>query len=323
MRNRKLLATSVATAALLSCGAVAFAAEIVGTGGPDLLLGTSSGDEITGLDGDDTIVGFGGADIVRGGSGDDIISGEGTCPNTGSVVVYCIPPGGAAGADRLFGGSGQDQINGHGRGDRIAGQGGDDEVRGGGGDDRVGTGSGEDFVHGDGGADKITAGTGEDRIWGDGGRDRITPGSGKDDVFGGGGNDTIFARDGSRDRIRLRPRFDVVFATARDRISDDLRAGALPLAGLPVSRRTAATVRREPFAERNRQRSSRAARPLGARRGRNGPPRRLGPVRTRLHPKRVTSSSTLVSTPVPMLTAPVTPDPAAARKPATTSPTNT
>ena len=226
------------------CGQWRSPRTIVGSGGPDLLLGTSSGDEITGLDGDDTIVGFGGADIVRRRIGDDIISGEGICPDTGSAVYYCIPPGGAAGADRLFGGSGQDQINGHGRGDRIAEQGGDDEVRGGGGDDRVGTGSGEDFVHGDGGADKITAGTGEDRIWGEGGRDRITPGSGKDTVFGGGGNDTIFARDRSRDRIRCGRGSD---GGLRDRARPDqrrLRAGSASLAHVRTRTAGCASVRR-------------------------------------------------------------------------------
>ena len=42
------------------------------------------------------------------------------------------------------------------------------------------------------------------------------------------GNDTIFARDGSRDRIRCGSGFDVVFATARDRISDDCERVRFP-----------------------------------------------------------------------------------------------
>jgi Ca2+-binding RTX toxin-like protein len=51
-------------------------AEILGTGGADVLNGTTRGDTIKGLEGDDLISGGSGADVIDGGEGSDVIDGN-------------------------------------------------------------------------------------------------------------------------------------------------------------------------------------------------------------------------------------------------------
>lgn len=74
--------------------------NIVGTPGPDVLLGDS---------GDDAILGLGGADEISGGGGNDRVYGE-------------------DGNDRLFGGSGRDRLVGERGRDRLYGEGGRDSL---------------------------------------------------------------------------------------------------------------------------------------------------------------------------------------------------
>lgn len=92
-------------------------ANIFGTSGPDVLIGTRFPDVIAGLGGDDVISGRGANDVICGGGGDDQIFGNN-------------------GRDRIFGGSGDDQISGNKGRDRIFGGAGNDVCRGGKGADK-------------------------------------------------------------------------------------------------------------------------------------------------------------------------------------------
>jgi Ca2+-binding RTX toxin-like protein len=73
-------------------------ANIGGTTGDDVLIGTNLADRINGGDGDDDIYGGGGADILWGGSGNDYI-------DSGTGADYI---GGGAGDDTMLGREGAD-----------------------------------------------------------------------------------------------------------------------------------------------------------------------------------------------------------------------
>lgn len=73
-------------------------ANIGGTPGDDLLIGTSLADRINGGDGDDDIYGGGGADLLYGGLGDDYI-------DSGTGADYIV---GGAGNDGMLGREGTD-----------------------------------------------------------------------------------------------------------------------------------------------------------------------------------------------------------------------
>ena len=66
---------------------------IVGTAGPDRIVGTPRHDVIVGLDGNDRIHGAGGQDVICGGDGNDFLDG-------------------GHGADQLYGGRGDDRLTG-------------------------------------------------------------------------------------------------------------------------------------------------------------------------------------------------------------------
>ncbi|MGH2791712.1 MAG: calcium-binding protein [Actinomycetota bacterium] len=110
-------------------------ASIVGTSGPDQLIGTPE---------DDVIVARGGADVIRGrGGGDDICAGPG--------------------ADRVFGGGGADLAKSNRGNDRIFGQGRRDFLFGGRGNDHIfGLGL-RDFLDGGPGSNTNDGGDGIDR----------------------------------------------------------------------------------------------------------------------------------------------------------------
>lgn len=98
---------------------------LVGTGGPDVIVGTDASQSIQGGGGDDIICGKGGHDNISGGSGNDVIDG----------------------------GAGNDNID---------GDGGNDEIHGGSGDDKMLGGGGRDQIIGDGGRDVASGGDGRD-----------------------------------------------------------------------------------------------------------------------------------------------------------------
>jgi FG-GAP-like repeat/RTX calcium-binding nonapeptide repeat (4 copies) len=104
-------------------------ATIVGTSGPDLLMGTPARDVVALLDGNDTFKGNGGNDVVCGGSGDDDLRG-------------------LTGADSLKGGSGDDDLRGGFGNDTLWGGSGDDSLDGGPNNDVCSAGSDTDTAAG-------------------------------------------------------------------------------------------------------------------------------------------------------------------------------
>src|SRR5688572_29139118 len=138
---RALLLTVLAVA---SFAAVAVAATINGTSGPDFLVGTSGNDTINGFGSGDVIYANAGVDNVKGGTGgdvihgglgndrldgedgDDLIFGDGNnvvCPVGVTSVNYCsVTPSGTAGGDDVInGGNGNDELYGGAGNDRIDG----------------------------------------------------------------------------------------------------------------------------------------------------------------------------------------------------------
>lgn len=113
---------------------------IKGTGGHDVIVGTSHRDVICGFGGDDTIKGRGGNDLIMGGGGNDTIQG-----NAGDDTIY-----GGDGRDSIQGNDGNDTLYGGSSGDAMQGNDGRDKLYGGGGDDALQGGAGEDTL--DGGA---------------------------------------------------------------------------------------------------------------------------------------------------------------------------
>ncbi|MCA1836606.1 MAG: hypothetical protein LC721_09880, partial [Actinobacteria bacterium] len=109
---------------------------IVGTNGPDKIVGTSGNDIIFGLGGDDQIDGGAGNDIICGNDGNDSITGgpgndqifgdagdDALSGSTGDDKLF-----GGPGRDRLSGGDGNDQLNGGADADRLAGDAGNDTL---------------------------------------------------------------------------------------------------------------------------------------------------------------------------------------------------
>ena len=87
----------------------AFAYEIIGGDGNDILYGGNLSDVIGGGDGNDTLFGGGGNDFLFGGAGNDILRG-----GTGNDVLS-----GGSGQDTFIGGSGRDVMTGGSSGDTF------------------------------------------------------------------------------------------------------------------------------------------------------------------------------------------------------------
>jgi Ca2+-binding RTX toxin-like protein len=172
-------------------------ATVIGTSGDDpSLLGTP---------GPDVIVGLGGDDIIRGGDGDDII-----CGGEGADGLV-----GDSGADRLLGDAGDDLIRGEAGADAAEGGFGIDMIMGGLGTDLL-NGGGQPYdavaylesaqgatidlasgVANDGEVDSISGfsiavgSPNDDRMFGAGGEQWFVPLSGNDVVSGGRGQDVL------------------------------------------------------------------------------------------------------------------------------------
>ena len=131
--------------------------DIVGTGGNDVLRGTTGADRICGFGGDDVLIGGDGWDELRGGAGTDRLVG-----GRGRNALY-----GDDGDDKLFGGSVRDTLAGGLGADRLDGGSGRDDLFGNDGDDVL--------LARDGAADSLNGGPGFDQARVDAGlRDRIT-----------------------------------------------------------------------------------------------------------------------------------------------------
>jgi Ca2+-binding RTX toxin-like protein len=185
-------------------------ATIVGTPGPDRIVGKRASDVIAGLGGNDV--------IVDGPNGNDVICGDGgrdrLVASHGNDRLYGgggrdVASGGQ-GNDRLYGGgrgdvlqggSGNDRIGGGPGADRARGVTGNDRIRGDAGPDRLFAENGNDLVHGEGGDDLVDGGLGDDvpkydgGLYGDGGSDRVLGGNGVDLVDGGAGDGDVVRGD--------------------------------------------------------------------------------------------------------------------------------
>ncbi len=152
-RRLGLIGTAALAVALLAGGAVATAALLKGTAGPDTIHGTSRGDRIAGRGGNDNLTGRGGHDRINGGSG----------------------------RDRILGGAQQDTLHGGAGGDRLRGGPGGDALFGGRGRDHFNTRNGvvlgspgNDVIHArDFNADEIDCGDGFDKVYVDGVEDGV------------------------------------------------------------------------------------------------------------------------------------------------------
>ena len=168
------------------------------------LRGTGGDDVITGSSGDDTLKGRGGDDTLSGGNGDDKAIGGG-------------------GNDTLSGGEGDDTVKGGGGNDTLNGDGGDDKLRGGGSDDSLNGGAGNDDLRGQAGDDSLNGGAGNDTLNGGAGNDSLDGGDGSDtyvattddtvldnisDSGSGGDTDTLDATDFAADDLQLADSFD-------------------------------------------------------------------------------------------------------------------
>jgi PKD repeat protein len=173
-------------------------ADLTGTAGDDVILGTNAADLIDGLGGDDVICGKGGDDIIFGGAGNDIILGD-----TGNDEISGGPNDdiieGEGGINILNGDDGADEISGGNNVDFINGGPGNDTLRGNGGIDQIMGGSGNDDINGNNGDDVLDGGFGNDIIRGGFGRDTIVGGFHDDMLYGGHGEDTISGDEGNDD----------------------------------------------------------------------------------------------------------------------------
>ncbi len=145
-------------------------------GGPDngnAYLGT-----LNGTGGDDVIVGTSGNDTINAANGDDLV-----CADAGNDTVN-----GDTGDDTVYGGDGKDSLNGDDGNDTLYGENGKDTIKGHAGDDKIFGGNGSDTLQGWQGNDEICAGNGNDDIGG---------GLGDDKIDGGNGNDTVDGKDGT------------------------------------------------------------------------------------------------------------------------------
>lgn len=182
---------------------------ILGTDGPDVLIGgNDTRDFILGFGGDDILSGGGIGDVICGGEGDDIISGGGGNDRAAggpgndelSLGAGNDRARGGWGADRLIGGTGDDFLLGMGGPDRISGESGNDRLQGNDGNDVIFGGEGTDIISGQKGADRLAGGPGGDRIMAGRGPDIVSGDDGNDVIFGGLGGDTLDGDAGS-DRL--------------------------------------------------------------------------------------------------------------------------
>jgi Ca2+-binding RTX toxin-like protein len=206
------------------------AATIVGSSGPDQLVGTLGADVIVGRDGDDRISGLGGRDVICGGSGDDDIFGGDQ-------------------ADVMAGGRGNDDLLGGGGADRIGGARGNDGIFGGPGDDRLSGGRGRTDIlvfdaaphavtvnlargiargHGNdriGGFEAVIGSSHDDRLRGSGGSDFLLGERGADEIIGGGAPDNFAGGPGNDSFVGGSGQDVVFYDEAASGVTVDLQQG--------------------------------------------------------------------------------------------------
>ncbi len=238
------LSLAVGAAGVLLTGAPAWAADLSGTDGPDVLAGTLSPDVIQGLAGGDVLRGRAGGDRMFGGEGSDDLYGQ-----PGKDFLD-----GGPGDDWLDGGTGPDVLtsvdagtdflNGGDQDDILTADAGNATIRGDAGDDYLG-GAGDGILqfYGGEGADELelvgtyddstaSGGPGQDHVQVTGTTGTVRGGTDADRIFvsaggrvagaliGGDGDDTISAQNGDADEIRCGPGVDTVHVDLDDTLSD-------------------------------------------------------------------------------------------------------
>lgn len=176
---------------------------IVGTNGPNRLVGGPGRDVIAGRGGDDVILGQGGDDVICGGGGadrvlagpgDDLVDGDSGRDVIDGQGGHDRLWSGASRSDLLIGGPGNDHLmldatSAHGLGgignDVLDALSGAADLEGGPGRDILRGGSGADTLDGADGNDRLTGGRGNDAIDGGPGRDFCDGGPGRDRCDGG------------------------------------------------------------------------------------------------------------------------------------------
>jgi Ca2+-binding RTX toxin-like protein len=212
-RLRALLALTLVL--LLGSAAVAVAANIEGTDGPDALVGTPANDRIDARGGDDTVFGLGGSDRIRGGWGDDDIDGDGQCPPGATDPDYC-----QHGDNDHCDDHGHGHGHGHGHSSKGRHHGDDCDDHGHHGGCPPGT-KDPTYCENVDGNDKIRAGSGDDSVRGGGGDDWIRGGLGWDDISAGSGDDHVDVFDGEYDTVDCGSGRDMVHADRFDTVARD------------------------------------------------------------------------------------------------------
>ncbi len=196
-----LLVPMAGSAAALKCGGKRV--TIMGTPGPDHIVGRGANDVIYGGGGNDVITGGrNGNDRICGGPGNDVIHG-----GRGYDRIY-----GEAGNDRLTGDRGSDLLSGGAGNDRLWGGRGFDHLNGGAGNDRLFSAKGGDIIRAGAGNDFAYSGQGSDEITGGPGNDKLLGGKGNDRILGGAGNDVVEGQLGDDPMLDGGPGTDKVFA---------------------------------------------------------------------------------------------------------------
>ncbi|HET9676893.1 MAG TPA: hypothetical protein VFP21_05255 [Solirubrobacterales bacterium] len=174
---------------------------IMGTPGPDHIVGKKASDVIYGGGGDDVITGGpNGNDTICGGPGNDtLVGGDGYDSLHGEGGNDNLQ--GDNGSDMLDGGDGNDKLSGSKGADALHGGAGDDDLTGFKGPDKLDGGAGNDFIDGQQGSDDIEGGGGEDKLLGDKGNDTIQGGPGSDQIEGGPGDDPHLDGGGDSDEV--------------------------------------------------------------------------------------------------------------------------
>ena len=149
MSGRIMLVAAIGALAL--CGAALGRSldVIMGTRGPDTLMGTPGADVIYAKAGDDSASGKDGPDVIYGQAGSDQLHGN-------------------DGQDVLYGGAGDDNLRGGADGDLEYGNEGGDSLWGGQGADQLFGGAGNDLLHAladDNQRDVVDCGPGKDKAW--------------------------------------------------------------------------------------------------------------------------------------------------------------
>jgi Ca2+-binding RTX toxin-like protein len=208
--SRLLLSLLVATVALLLLPLAGTAAAmkcdgkkvtIMGTPGPDHIVGKKASDVIYGGGGNDVITGGpNGNDTICGGPGNDtIVGGRGYDDLQGEGGDDKLD--GGTGSDQLDGGEGEDSLSGEKGADALHGGGGEDKLLGSKGPDKLDGGAGDDYLDGQQGSDDVEGGGGEDRLLGDKGNDTLKGNAGDDLLEGGPGDDPHLDGGGGSDEV--------------------------------------------------------------------------------------------------------------------------